>query len=89
MHSTKGVALTRCISYYAGMKHDAVIELWPTAEALAEDISTSVNTVRGWKRRRSIPVWDWSRVIAAAERRGLTLTVEMLASGAPVRARAA
>ena len=63
------------------MRHDKIIELWPTATELGVDIDTSEFTVRGWKRRRSIPSHIWESLLAAAKRRDIPLSVETLMAG--------
>ena len=56
-----------------------VIELWPTAVDLANDIGQKEVTVRQWKRR-GIPAEYWTAIVQAAERRNFTqVTYEMLA----------
>lgn len=72
-----------------------VIELWPTAEALALDVGETGTNVRAWKDRGSIPAAYWVRLVGAARRRRHTrVTYELLArlaaaNGVPGRARAA
>jgi hypothetical protein len=48
-----------------------IIGLWPSTEAFAEDAGVSVSLVRVWKFRRSIPADRWSRIEAAAAKRGI------------------
>jgi hypothetical protein len=57
----------------------AVIELWPSAEAMAADIGEKGVTVRAWKQRENIPADRDLKLIEAAGRRGIGLTLEHLA----------
>lgn len=61
--------------------HVAIIELWPTAKELGVDIDTSEFTVRGWKRRRSIPSHTWEKLLRAARGRNIPLSVDSLLAG--------
>lgn len=57
-----------------------VIALWPSAEALAADLSLRGVTVRQWRNRNSIPAAYWGEIVAAAEARGATgLSLDVLA----------
>ncbi len=57
----------------------AVIDLWPSAEALADDLDEKGVTVRAWKQRENIPADRDLKLIAAASKRGIGLTLEHLA----------
>lgn len=58
-----------------------VIAQWPSAEALAADLDEKGVTVRAWRNRNSIPPAHWSRVVAAAQARGIgSITHELLAN---------
>lgn len=46
------------------------------AEAMAADIGEKPVTVRQWRNRGNIPPQYWRKIIAAADRRGETLTLE-------------
>lgn len=64
-----------------------VVDLWPSAVALADDIGEKHTTVRAWRVRNSIPGEKWLTVIAAAESRGIDgVTLGLLAALASVRA---
>lgn len=56
-----------------------VINLWPSAVALAEDVGVKEVTARAW-RARGIPAEYWTGVVAAALVRGFEgVTLELLA----------
>jgi hypothetical protein len=56
------------------------------AEAMAADIEEAGVTVRQWRNRGSIPPRYWSKIIAAAERRGQTLELEQFVPPAAAEA---
>ncbi len=57
-----------------------LIELWPSAAALASDIGVKDGTVRAWKVR-GIPAGYWLEIVAAAAHRGISgITLEQLAT---------
>lgn len=60
------------------MEH--IFDLWPSLKALADDLHKPYQTVAAWKQRRRIPADHDLDLIAAAGRRGATLTLEELAS---------
>ncbi|MBB3267613.1 hypothetical protein FHW79_005274 [Azospirillum sp. OGB3] len=63
-----------------------VIDLWPNAVAMGNDVGETGLTVRAWKRRNSIPGEKWLRVVEAARRRGFeNVTLERLAKIAQAR----
>lgn len=47
-----------------------VIQAWPRPAALAADVGEAENTVKAWRRRRSIPPEHWRKVETAARKRG-------------------
>ena len=58
-----------------------VIDLWPnpSASVLAADINTTVERVRKWRQRNSVP-GEWFQPIAqAAQRRQILLSINDLA----------
>ena len=58
-----------------------VIDLWPSAEALAGDIGVRPGLPPVWKHRRAIPSKHWLAVAEAAARRGIAgVTVDALAA---------
>lgn len=57
-----------------------IVNLWKTAEALADAVGEQGVTVRKWRTRNSIPPAAWRRVIVAAESIGKSLTMEQLQS---------
>lgn len=58
-----------------------VIALWRTPDELAADIGMNKYSVRNWnsKYRNKIPSEYWRRVVAAANKRGFNVTLDMLA----------
>ena len=48
-----------------------VIDKWPTAKELADDIGCGISAVKQWKSRKSIPGEYWLRFELAARRRGI------------------
>ena len=63
----------------------AIIDLWPTVAAFASDVGAKEPTAAAWKQRDSIPSDRWLTVIAAADKRGHCLTLELLAGLAEQR----
>ncbi len=58
-----------------------VIDLWPSAEALAGDIGVRPGLPPVWKHRRAIPSKHWLAVAEAAAQRGIAgVTVDALAA---------
>jgi hypothetical protein len=55
-----------------------VIAIWPTPDAMAEDIGHTAFAVRQWKTRDRIPAEWWLRVIAAAKKRRRSIRFEDL-----------
>jgi len=65
----------------------AIVNQWPTATALADDVGIRPVTARAWRSRNSIPSGMWLRVVAAAKLRGFAgVTVERLSVLAAERA---
>jgi hypothetical protein len=72
------------------MRHDQVIQQWPTTAEFSSDLGEPLDTVRAWKRRNSIPPRVWRKLVAAARRRGLSkVTWEALGAGAEIATEAA
>jgi hypothetical protein len=57
-----------------------VIELWPSKEAMALDVSSRASTVSKWWQRDSIPADRWSAVLSTDRARGAGLTSDALTS---------
>lgn len=57
-----------------------IVELWPSPDALAEDIGAKFETVRKWRQRDNIPAEWWLPVIDAAKARNLVLTSDQFAA---------
>lgn len=56
-----------------------IISLWPSAEAFAKDLGLKhIGHGRVMKLRGRIPRQHWPRVLAAAERRSIPITEQML-----------
>lgn len=53
-----------------------IIERWPTVKALSEDMGVEYITAASWKRRGNIPPKYWRRMVEAAHKRGIALTLE-------------
>lgn len=57
----------------------AVIELWPSREAMAADVGATPWNVSKWWQRRSIPVEWWSDVLATDTARAAGVSADLLA----------
>ena len=51
--------------------HRDIINLWPSAADLARDLDIPGDNVRKWKFHNRIPGWFFSKLEAAAARRGI------------------
>jgi hypothetical protein len=65
------------------MSFRQIIDEWPSVSILADEVSNHHNhvtvfQVRKWRTRNSIPPEYWKNLIAAANRRDITLTSETL-----------
>lgn len=60
----------------------AVIDAWPrpSVPTLAEDIAAPAETVKKWHQRGRIPSFWWPKVLEAAQRRDIDITLEQLAA---------
>lgn len=57
-----------------------LINEWPNAVALAEDLGVKEVTARAWKTRGAIPAEYWTDIVVAAEARKIEgITLELLA----------
>lgn len=64
----------------------AIIELWPTLGALADDLGVGYESAKAYKRRDSIPPEHWETLVAAARRRQIEgVSLESLAALAAKR----
>jgi len=61
--------------------HADIIRLWPGVRDLATDLDVKYHTVQQWKFRRSIPPRYWKDIMAAAIKRDIPITYEMLVKG--------
>ena len=68
------------------MRFSDVIDLWPSARVLAEDIGEKTASVHKWRQRNSIPGEKWLAVVSAAEQRGFELNLARLAAIAAAEA---
>ena len=57
-----------------------IVELWPSADAMAVELGAKVETVRKWRQRDSIPAEWWLLVVRGARRHGHDLSVDALAT---------
>lgn len=65
-----------------------IFALWPTISEFAQAIDANPDQVRKWKKFRRIPQESWQSVIDAAQKRGVTLTIETIVSAnAPMKPR--
>jgi hypothetical protein len=56
-----------------------IIDRWPSASALADDIGEKSVTVRAWRLAgRGIPANHFPAIVAAAQKRGIDVTLEQL-----------
>lgn len=79
----KALAFKECIMHYAGMRnHNDIVASYGSAEELALRCGVSVNTVRSWQRRDSIPTDMWSVFVEDGKS-----TLEELFAGTPSRQR--
>jgi len=62
--------------------HADIIKLWPGVRDLATDLDAKYHTVQQWKHRDCIPAKHWVPIMAAARKRDILITYEMLAKGA-------
>ena len=53
------------------MTHSDIINLWPSLSDFAGDIGVEYGTAKAMRRRASIPVEYWPKVIAKAAERGI------------------
>lgn len=58
---------------------EQIFDMWPSMADFARDMGEKYPTVAAWKQRRNIPAHRDFDVVAAANRRGLALTIEELA----------
>jgi len=57
----------------------SIIDLWPSADAMAGEIGAGVAAVRKWAQRDRIPAEWWSAVLAAPRVRKARITAELMA----------
>lgn len=68
------------------MSFASLIAQWPTIAALARETGVPYATVKRWKQRATIPSAHWLAVVAAANRRGILISVHDLAALSAKRA---
>lgn len=56
-----------------------LLDLWPTRRELATEIAASTDRVHKWAQTGSIPAKYHLAIIMAAERRGFSVTGDLLA----------
>jgi hypothetical protein len=54
-----------------GMTHSDIINLWPSLSEFAGDIGVEYGTAKAMRRRSSIPVEYWPKVIGKAAERSI------------------
>ena len=57
----------------------SIIDLWPSADAMAGEIGAGVAAVRKWSQRDRIPAEWWSDVLAAPRVKKAHITAELMA----------
>ena len=63
--------------------HTRIMDLWPSVEALADDLGYKVERVKKW-RQRKIPSDEWPAVIEAGAGRAIALTYGMFTGKEPL-----
>ena len=58
----------------------AIVELWPSREAMASDVGTTVPRVTKWGQRNNIPAEWWSAVLGTDKATAAGLSAEKLAA---------
>jgi hypothetical protein len=61
------------------MTFQDVIDLWPTARDLGEDLGEKTATVHKWRQRNAIPGDQWLALYHAAKARGYRVSLTSLA----------
>ena len=51
---------------------------WPGMDVLASDAGVDVETVRGWRKRDSIPAKYWRELLDKAPKRNIKISPELL-----------
>jgi len=68
----------------------SIIDLWPSVDAMADEIGASAMAVRKWWQRNRIPAEWWSAVLSAPRvKKAHITTAELLAALAARRMEAA
>ena len=68
------------------MTFSSLIDKWPSVAEFAKDVDQKLETVRKWKQRESIPAGHWLAIVEAAQKRGIDISIESLASMSQQRA---
>ena len=55
-----------------------VVERWPTRQDLASDCKVELEAVRKWQERGRIPAYAWRRLLRAADKRSINVSVDDL-----------
>ena len=63
----------------ASISFRSIIDLWPSADAMAGEIGAGVAAVRKWSQRDRIPAEWWSAVLATPRVRQARVTAELMA----------
>lgn len=56
----------------------SIIDLWPSADAMADEIGAGAAAVRKWSQRGRIPAEWWSAVLAAPRVKQARITAELM-----------
>lgn len=64
----------------------AILARWPSRSDVAADAGVDLYAVHRWHQRNRIPARHYLRLTDAAEKRGLTVTLEELAATAVMAA---
>lgn len=63
----------------SGPTFRAIIDRWPSLNDLASDVGQRYETVKKWRQRNRIESKYWEAMVAAAEARGIPLSLSQLA----------
>lgn len=60
------------------MSFRSIIELWPSADAMADEIGAGAAAVRKWSQRDRIPAEWWNAVLSARRVKKARITAELM-----------
>lgn len=64
------------------MTFSDIILKWPSTAEFARDLEVTVDLASKWRRGRGVPSGYWGRLLAAAEKRGLSVSAADLVTAA-------